>query len=112
MPNVAEVLDARPSERMLRAHFDQHVHEGVAFEVISLEPLVEDVEDRQQSVPRLQCPSTRIRHDHVGAPHLSPQLEEFGGELVLRREMTVEGGDGDTGRLDDLINADIANAAL
>src|SRR5204863_4437486 len=84
--------------------------ERAALEVRLVEPLVEDVEDREELVDRRRAAAARARLDATVRPELFPSVQEGDHEIVLPAEMLVERCLGDGGPLDDLVDADAADA--
>ena len=104
--------DARLADRMLEiGRLEQHVDERATVEAVLVEPLVEDVEDREQALLRSRPLVPRAGLDAPARPDLLAALEERDHELVLRREMPVERRLGDGRALDHLVDSDSADAA-
>jgi hypothetical protein len=91
-------------------HLQQHVDERAALEVDALEPLVEEVEDREQLLLGGRSAAARLGLDPLLRPELLPLLQEGEHELVLGGEVAVERRLRDLGALDQLVDPDRANA--
>ena len=68
---------------MLRPHLEQNIDEGARLEVIAVEPLVEDVEDREQSVLWSGAATLSLGFDVVSGPALLAKVEEREHKVVL-----------------------------
>ena len=110
--DCCQVIGARLPDRGLPVvHLEQDVDERAALEVVFLEPLVEEVEDREQLLFRGLSAAPGLRLDPVPRPKLLALLQERQHEVVLGREVAVEGGLGDRGAPDHLVDADRSHAA-
>src|SRR5581483_1312092 len=101
----------RPAELVTLRQLEQHVDEGARLEVGAVEPLVEEVEDREQALSGRPAAAARLGLDPPARPALLAPLEEREHEVVLRGEVAVERRLGDGGPLDHLVDADVADAA-
>ena len=95
--DVLEMSDRGPARGMLGAHLEQHVDERAGLEVLAPEPLVEGVEDREQLLFRGRASASGLSLDPA-EPALLASLEEGQDEVVLGREVPVEGRLGDPAR--------------
>ena len=86
------------------------VHEEAALEVVPPEPLVEDVEDRQESLLGQVGPQLDLPLEPRPRPDLLAALEDRLDELVLGAEMPVERHLRHTGLGDDSIDTDAVDA--
>jgi len=75
----------------------------------AVEPLVEEIEDREQALFGSRAALPRLGLDPAVRPDHLALLEEGEDELVLRREVPVERRLRDGGTLDDLLDADRAD---
>ena len=107
----AQVADARLSQRMLRAHFQQHVDERAGLEVVPAEPVTEHVEHREQLFLGRAAAPTGLGNDQVHRPHLVTERQEGQDQGVLGGEMPVERRFGNAGTADELIDPHIADSA-
>ncbi len=111
--DVLEMPRTRASDGILEiAGLEQDVHEGATLEVLTVEPLVEEVEDREQLLLGRRAATPRLRLDPPLRPPLLAPLEKRERQIVLRGEVPVEGRLGDRGAVDQLVDADGADAAL
>lgn len=90
-------------------HLQQNVAERTALEVLAAEPLVEQVEDREQTLLRGRAASPRLVLYPLLGPSLLPALEERDHEVVIGSEVVVEGRLRHAGLRDQLIDADVAD---
>ena len=90
---------------------EQDVDERAALEVVAVEPLVEDVEDREQLIPRSGTSPKRLGLDELPRPALLAPLEKGEHEILLGPEVSIERRARDAGRRQDLLGPDRANAA-
>jgi hypothetical protein len=72
---------------------------------LTKEPLVEEVEDREQLLLGGRAAPPRLGLDPAMRPALLPLLQEREDELVLRGEVAVERGLRDRGALDHLLDS-------
>ena len=77
-----------------------------------LEPLVEDVEDRQQPLLGRVRAALHLALEPVLRPALLAQAQELDDELVLGREVPVERSLGDAGVLQDRVDPDRLEAVV
>src|SRR5215211_659141 len=96
---------------VLWPHLEQCVDEGAGLEVRAPEPFVEGVEDRQQLRFRRRAAASGFGFDPAYGPALLAPLEEGQDEVVLGREVAVEGPLGDPCALDHLVDPDIPDAS-
>jgi hypothetical protein len=109
--DLREVARARAVQLALRVgDLQQDVDERAALEVVALEPLVEDVEDREQSLAGIDGSPLDCALKPVPGPALLAALEEREHERVLGGEVPVQGHPRDPGLLDDRVDADRADA--
>src|SRR4029079_943548 len=84
--DVLEVIRTCASDGMTEVgRLEQHVDERAALEVVTVEPLVEEVEDREQPSLRRRSAAPRLHLDPAVRPDLLALAEELEHELVLRR---------------------------
>ncbi len=113
LANVGEVATARPMQGAASiVDLEQHVDEEASFERTLAEPLVEHVEDGEQSLGRLIGAAPNL----VGEPRFGPQRlappHDLDHELVLRSEVAVHGHLRDIRALDDRVDTDRPDAVL
>src|SRR5207247_10644435 len=89
---------------------EKAIHEKAALEVVPPEPLIEDVEDRQQLLLGPRRSPFHLPLEPLPRPDPLAALEHREDELVLRPEVPVEGHLRHAGLGDDSIDADGANA--
>ena len=88
--NGVEMDGARLADRgPAVVHLEQDVDERAAFEVVLLEPLVEEVEDREELFLGSLAAAPCLGFDPTLRPELFALLEEGEHELVLRLEVPV-----------------------
>lgn len=105
----AQMIDAGLSEPMGGTHLQHDVDERARLEVIAVEPFVEHVEDGQQPPLRGSRAAGTGLHRRERPDRLAA-LQEGKCEVVLGREVLVEGRLGDLGTGDDLVHPDVADA--
>jgi len=106
-----QVADAGFPQRMLGAHFKEYVDESAGLEIITLEPVSKHVEDGQEAFLRSVAPAPGFGDDEVHGPHLVAKGEEGKNERIFGGEVPIEGGFCHPGSLDQLVDADVADAA-
>src|SRR5947207_2922443 len=75
--DVLQLLGARTPDRMLRVgRLEHHLDERATFEVAAVEPLVEEVEDREQTPFRGRAALARLGLDPPVRPDRLPLAEE------------------------------------
>src|SRR5262245_20478556 len=111
--DVREMQRARRADRAVEVgRLEQDVHERAAFEVVALEALVEQVEDREQRLLGRRAATARLLLDPVARPPSLTLLEEREDELVLRREVPVERRLRDGRTRNHFVDSDGSNAAV
>ena len=111
-PDVLKMLRTGPADGVLEARgLEQNVDERAPLEVVAVEPLVEEIEDREQAVLRGRTTLARLRLHPAVRPDMLALAEKGQHEVVLRREVAVEGRLRDRGPLDHLFDADGADSA-
>jgi hypothetical protein len=109
--DVCEVNGAGPADRGLAVvHLEQQVDERAPLEVLALEPLAEEVEDREQLVLGRVAASARLGFHPVLGPDLLALLQEGEHEVVLGGEVPVQRGLCDLRPRDHLVDADRPDA--
>src|SRR5204863_1675961 len=83
--------------------------EGTALEVLAAEPLVEQVEDAEQVLFGSLAAPAGLRFDPAKGPTVLTLLQERKHEIVLGREVVVQGPLGDAGPVDYLVDAHVAD---
>src|SRR2546421_5979199 len=102
--------DGGATRAVFGAHLEHYIDERARLEVFAVEPLVEDVEDGQQSLLRVRATADGTCFDEVLGPALLAELQEREHELVLGGEVTIERRGRDTSALDHLVDAHCADS--
>ena len=103
--DVLEVDGARGTDGVLEVGgLEQNVDERAALEVVLAEPLVEGVEDREQSLFGGGAAAPGLGFDPLARPELLAPLQESEHKVVLGREMAVERRLRDARAVDQLVD--------
>ena len=70
---------------------EQSPKERATLEVVALEPLVKDVEYREEPFLRRGAALVNLRLEPLSSPQLFPPVEKGNDEIVFGREVMVEG---------------------
>ena len=107
-----EIAGARATEWVVGSHLEEHIDKRTGLEVVALEPVVEDIEDGEESPLRMiGSRSGSPFDDSKGPGHLSAGKKSehqviFGGKVAVQRCLRHTGG------TDDLIHRDIPHRTV
>ena len=111
--DIAQVDDARLTQRVHRTHLDENVDEGAGFEIRPLKPLVEDVEDCQELLLGGATATPGLGTHSTERPQLFALLQKRQDQGRPSRRSGDRASRGQRrSPLDDLVYADVADTAL
>lgn len=112
-----EISDSRQVGRARLVHrvarlsrLQEHVDKRATFKVVAAEPLVEDIEDGEQSLLWGRRSVHDLRFEPVQRPELLAPLQKGQHQVFFGREVTVKRHLRDAGAGDDRVHAHASNA--